>query len=56
MRTLFAGGLQLTKKELEHKRKLGECFPELKILPLAKSGRPNLLLGEKLDDQVIIKA
>ena len=55
MRTLFAGGLQLTKKELEYKRKLSECFPKLKILPLVKSGRP-LLLGEKLDDQVIIKA
>lgn len=39
------------KKELECKRKLGERVPEVKVLPLAKRGRP-LLLGETLDGQV----
>ena len=34
------------RAEWQRKRKLGEVNPEVKILPLAKRGRP-LLLGER---------
>ena len=36
------------KKELERKRKLGETVPDVKMLPVAKRGRP-LLIGDKLE-------
>ena len=39
------------RAEWQRKRKLGEVNPEVKILLLAKRGRP-LLLGKMLDDQI----
>ena len=43
--------VKMYRTEWQRKRKLSEINPEVKILPLAKRGRP-LLLGETLDNQV----
>ena len=48
----FLGQLKhIARAEWQRKRKLSEVNQEVKILPLAKRGRP-LLLGETLDNQV----